>query len=198
MYPQTPADLTVATVCTALGLDPASVTSLESEAIGQGTGVLCQLARVKLSYRDEARGPKAQGPESVIAKFPAAIEQTRDFARQFKFYEREVNFYDRVGKEVSLPGPRCLYAAHDVQTDAFLLLLEDLGDRRSGDQLQGCSAQDALLAIRQLASFHAEWWDNPKLETIDWVPLAESDFRGGAVFDRLAAVLAEVRLGTSG
>jgi len=176
MYPQTPADLTVATVCTALGLDPASVTSLETEVIGQGTGVLCQLARVKLSYRDEARGPK-----SVIAKFPAAIEQTRGFARQFKFYEREVNFDDRVGKEVSLPGPRCLYAAHDVQTDHFLLLLEDLGDRRSGDQLHGCSAQDAFSAIRQLASFHAEWWDNPKLETIDWVPLAESDFNKGGV-----------------
>jgi aminoglycoside/choline kinase family phosphotransferase len=61
------------------------------------------------------------------------------------------------------------------------LLLEDLGDRRSGDQLHGCSAQDAFSAIRQLASFHAEWWDNPKLETIDWVPLAESDFNKGGV-----------------
>jgi Domain of unknown function (DUF227). len=111
----------------------------------------------------------------VVAKYPAAIEQTRGLARQFKFYEREVNFYNLLAKDVSLPSPRCLHASHDLLSDDFLLLLEDLGDRRLGDQLKGCSAEDAFAAIRQLASFHAEWWDSPKLETIDWVPLGESD-----------------------
>ena len=87
MYPRSLADLTASNLSQALSLDPASITSVETEVIGQGVGILCQLARVKLSYRGDARGPK-----SVIAKFPAAIEQTRGLARQFKFYEREVNF----------------------------------------------------------------------------------------------------------
>jgi aminoglycoside/choline kinase family phosphotransferase len=117
----------------------------------------------------------------VVAKFPAAIEQTRGLARQFKFYEREVNFYKHLAKDVSLPSPRCLHASHDLLSDDFLLLLEDLGDRRLGDQLKGCSAEDALAAIRQLASFHAEWWDSPKLKTIDWVPLGESDLNKGGL-----------------
>ena len=39
---------------------------------------------------------------------------------------------------------------------------------------RGCFA-----AIRQLATFHAEWWDSPKLKTIDWVPLGESDLNKG-------------------
>ncbi len=158
MYPRSPADLTAANLSQALSLDPSSVTSVETEVIGQGVGFLCQLARVKFSYRENARGPK-----SMVAKFPAAIEQTRGLARQFKFYEREVNFYKHLAKDVSLPSPRCLHASHDLLSDDFLLLLEDLGDRRLGDQLKGCSAEDALAAIRQLASFHAEWWDSPKL-----------------------------------
>jgi hypothetical protein len=176
MYPRSPADLTVATVCTALGLDHTSVASLETEVIGQGVGVLCQLARVNLSYRTDARGPR-----SLVAKFPAAIEQTRGLARQFKFYERETNFYRHLAREISLPSPRCLHAAHDILTDDFVLLLEDLGDRRLGDQLQGCSADDAFAAIRQIASFHAEWWESPKLKAIDWVPLGESDINKGGM-----------------
>src|ERR1700758_1009650 len=106
MYPRRPADLPAASVCTALGLDHANVASLETETIGQGVGVLCQLARIKLSYRTDARGPR-----SLVAKFPAAIEQTRGLARQFKFYERETNFYLHLAKEFSLPSPRCLHAA---------------------------------------------------------------------------------------
>ena len=176
MYPRSPADLTAANLSQALSLDPSSIASVETEVVGQGVGFLCQLARVKFSYRGNARGPK-----SVVAKFPAAIEQTRGMARQFKFYEREVNFYRLLAKDVSLPSPRCLHASHDLLNDDFLLLLEDLGDRRLGDQLQGCSAEDAFVAIRQLASFHAEWWDSPKLETIDWVPLAESDLNKGGL-----------------
>src|SRR5579872_6810215 len=163
MYPHSPTDLTVHGLSRVLSIDPDTVASIDTEVIGQGVGILCQLARVKFNYRAGAHGPK-----SVIAKFPAAIEQTRGLARQFKFYEREVNFYKHLGKEVSLPCAQCLFASHDLLTDDFLLLLEDLGDRRLGDQLKGCSSEDAFAAIRQIASFHAEWWDSPKLKSIDW------------------------------
>src|SRR6476646_7731201 len=176
MYPRSPADLTASSLSQALSLDASSITSIETEVIGQGVGILCQLARVKFSYAGSARGPK-----SVIATFPAAIEQTRGLARQFKFYEREVNFYKLLANDISLPSPRCLHASHDLPSDDFLLLLEDLGDRRLGNQLKGSSAEDAFTAIRQLASFHAEWWDSPKLKTIDWVPLAESDLTKGGL-----------------
>ena len=47
--------------------------------------------------------------------------------------------------------------------------------------MKGCSAEDAFAAIRQLASFHAEWWDSPKLKAIDWVPLGESDLNKGGL-----------------
>jgi hypothetical protein len=147
MYPRSPADLTASNLCQVLSLDPSSVTSVETEIIGQGVGILCQLARVKVSYREHARGPK-----SVVAKFPAAIEQTRGLARQFKFYEREVNFYKLLAKDAFLPSPRCLHASHDLLSDDFLLLLEDLGDRRLGDQLK--AARLRTLSWRSVNSRH--------------------------------------------
>src|SRR6266576_3557075 len=67
MYPRSPADLTVSNLSQALSLDPSGIASVETEVIGQGVGFLCQLARVKFSYRENARGPK-----SVVAKLPAA------------------------------------------------------------------------------------------------------------------------------
>ena len=176
MYPHSPADLTVAGLSKALAIDPANVASIDTEVIGQGVGILCQLARVKFSYRGETCGPK-----SLVAKFPAAIEQARGLARQFKFYEREVEFYRRLAKDISLPNPRCLYAAHDPKTDDFLLLLEDLGDHRLGDQLKGCSAEEAFGAAGQIATLHAEWWDSPKLKQLDWIPLGESDLNKGGM-----------------
>src|SRR5262249_18038511 len=160
--PRSPDDLTVANLAPALALDPASVASINTEVIGQGVGILCQLARIRFSYKSGARGPA-----SVIAKYPAAAEQTRGLARQFKFYEREVNFYKHLARQVSLPSPGCLYASHDAASDDFLLLLEDLGDRRLGDQLAGASAEDAFGAIRRLAAFHAEWWNSPKLNGLE-------------------------------
>jgi hypothetical protein len=176
MYPRSPADLTAAGLSLALGLDPASVSSIETEIVGQGIGIYGQLARVRLFYRAGAAGPK-----SVIAKFPSAIEQIRGLAQQLKFYEREVKFYRHLGKGGSLRSPRCFYESHDVPSDKFFLLLEDLGDYRPGDQLKGCSAEDAFVAVRQLAELHAEWWESPKLKVIDWVPLGESDANKGAM-----------------
>ena len=86
MYPRSPTDLTASNLGPALSLDPSSIASVETEVIGQGVGFLCQLARVKFSYRENARGPK-----SLVAKYPAAIEQTRGLARQFKFYEKSIS-----------------------------------------------------------------------------------------------------------
>jgi hypothetical protein len=100
MHPRSPADLTIANLAPALALDAASIVSIDTEVIGQGVGILCQLARVRLAYKSGARGPA-----SVIEKFPAATEQTRGLALQFKFYEREVNFYKHLAKQVSLPSP---------------------------------------------------------------------------------------------
>jgi hypothetical protein len=64
--------------------------------------------------------------------------------------------------------PRCYFADLDSSSGYFALLLEDMRDCRVGDPRQG-SLEDIELAIDYLASFHARWWDSPRLREFDWM-----------------------------
>jgi hypothetical protein len=50
------------------------------------------------------------------------------------------------------------------------LLLEDLSSGRFGDVATGCSAKEAELVVDNLAAFHAQWWNSPRLSDFDWLP----------------------------
>ena len=51
----------------------------------------------------------------------------------------------------------------------YVLLLEDLGDLRQGDQVAGCSRQDVLTVLDGMARLHANFWDSPVLDDYPWV-----------------------------
>lgn len=149
-------------------LTSAEIISFDSEVIAEGVGLLGQLACVKPHYDR----PEASAPRSLIAKFPTGAEENREIANHFRLYEREIRFYEEIAVEIELRTPRCYYSAMDVEADRYVLLLEDLAPARVGDQLAGCSRQEAELAISKLAKFHATWWDSQRLEDLDWMPYA--------------------------
>ena len=157
----------------------ATVKSFDSETIGEGAGFMGQLAQVALHYEDSAAG----APRSLIAKFPSDIPENRGIGNHFHFYERETHFYREIADEVELRTPRCYYSAMDVEADEYVLLLEDLAPARVGDQLAGCSTDEAELAIRHLAKFHATWWESPRLAEIDWMPFVSDPAQVQAVED---------------
>ena len=135
--------------------------------IAAGVGFMGELARLTLRYDRAEDG----APRSLIAKFPTRIPENREIADVFRLYERETRFYEEVAPEVKLRTPRRYYGALNSETQDYVLLLEDLAPARVGDQLEGCSAEEAELCIRQLAMFHATWWESPRLAEIDWMPL---------------------------
>jgi hypothetical protein len=92
----------------------------------------------------------------------------------FQFYEHEIRFYDEVAPDVSLRVPRAYYTAMDVAADDYLLLLEDITDARCGDEVAGCSAEEAEQAIRGIAEFHAAWWEHPRLAEMALEPDAQA------------------------
>ena len=54
----------------------------------------------------------------------------------------------------------------------FVLLLEDLSTTgRLGDQIRGCTLDEARLALAELAAFHASWWQRDGLDRMSWLPL---------------------------
>jgi hypothetical protein len=53
----------------------------------------------------------------------------------------------------------------------YLLLLEDLApSRRLGDQVEGCSRDEAEAVLRHIADVHAAWWQHADLGSLAWLP----------------------------
>ena len=73
-------------------------------------------------------------------------------------------FYNNLRDDVHpvIPVARCVVAAPSV-----ILLFDEVkpfkGVRRVGDQLKGCSREEASLVVRHLAALHAKFWKSPVL-----------------------------------
>ncbi len=146
-------------------LDGGSVTDFAAEVIGQGVGIMGLLHRLRPTYEG------GDGPETVILKSPVDDEGTRFVARTFMFYGKEVAYYRTAAAGSPLATPRCFFAAHDPDSDDFVLLLEDLSDARVVSQLDGCPLDLAEAAIRALARHHAAHWESPAFDDhLAWVP----------------------------
>ncbi len=149
----------------------ARVRAVQAEPVGAGAGILCHLARLTLEYDQ----PVAEAPRTLIAKFPTDVAQTRGMVRLFRFYEREVRCYQEVSERLNVGVPALYYGAYDPEPDDFVILMEDLGERRIGDQLAGCSLEDARIVIDTLATLHSSWWNRPALESLAWMPVSNSE-----------------------
>ena len=154
-----------------------TVTSVAYEPVGQGVGILCQLARLTLAYEGEA--PDA--PRTLVAKMPSADPQTRAMVGVFRFYEREVRFYRDLAELVPLRTARCYFGEFDPASGDFILLLEDMAHSRLGDQLQGATLEEAEQIVREIARLHATWWNKPELEALDWMPVTDDPINKAGV-----------------
>ncbi len=147
--------------------DGGTVTAVSAEIIGEGVGFLGELARLTLTYTDA--GPNAV--TSVISKVPTTNPGFRHIGMMFDFYRKEYGFYDQVAHRVTINVPKAYVNQGDLTTNDFILVMEDLAAHRAGNQLEGCTREEAELALRELASFHAMWWEHPELESFgDWLP----------------------------
>ena len=149
-------------------LGKGSVTSLSTEHVGEGVGFIGQIVRIKPEYDRAESG----APSTLIGKFPAADAEIRQVAAMYGVYRCEVNFYREIADTITLGTPRCYFNAMSESGDEFVLLLEDLSATgRVGDQVAGCTLDEARLALKELATFHASWWQRTALERMSWLPL---------------------------
>jgi hypothetical protein len=94
----------------------------------------------------------------MIAKFPIDAPQNRAIAAALGFYERECNFYRYIAPRTPLRTPRAYFNEFRADSGDFVLLLQDVGAARTGDQIAGNSAEDTRLAVLQLAKHHGRFW----------------------------------------
>jgi aminoglycoside/choline kinase family phosphotransferase len=83
---------------------------------------------------------------------------SRAIAGITRTYEIEVGFYNDLAPTIAVNAPRSHYAAHDTATGAYCVILDDLAPAVQGDQMRGCSVDEAALALRELPELHAPRW----------------------------------------
>lgn len=155
-------DLTSEWLTQALGRE---VSRVESAVVGTGQMGTC--------YRLTLTGPGSDLPATVIAKLPPEDPASREMMAGA--YANEIRFYRDIASTLDIAVPVCHYAAmgdHGV----FTLLLEDLSPAEQGDQIAGCSIEEARGAVLNLAGLHGPRWCDPELWNIEGTILPTQEF----------------------
>jgi len=121
------------------------------------------------------------GTERLVAKLPAADPGLREMLAGA--YRGEVRFYTVLAPTVDVRVPALHHAAMSPSGGDFTLLLEDLAPWRQGDQIAGCTPEQAHDAVVNLAGLHGPRWCDPALLGIEGLSINGPDD---------AALLAEV------
>ena len=144
------------------------VAEVEHDRIGEGVGLMCELARLTLRYRGPAHG----APSSVILKVPSNFPENRNVGNHFRLYEREGRFYQHIGRSIPVRTPTGLYNHIDAASDRFALVLEDFGARTMVSQIVGLDPERTIEAARAIARVHGRFWASSALDEMAWMPRA--------------------------
>lgn len=176
-------DITAGWMTVALGEGGFDVNVGELTFAPIGTGQMADSFRFKLGY--DCGSSADAGPRSVVVKMQAADELSRQ-AGAGGSYRSEVRFYTELAPTLSLRTPKCYYAAGPDSEGRFVLVLEDLAPAEQGDQISGCSIEQARSAVVNLAGLHAPRWCDPALLDLTWIrrsSAAESEVLESMVID---------------
>lgn len=142
--------------------DGATVTDLVAIKIGQGN--IAESVRLVPTY-----DTVTPAPASVVAKVPSSEEISRATGFATRTYELEAAFYNELADTVWVNRPRCYVADYDLEGGRYTVVLEDLAPAEPGDQVAGCSPEDAAAVIPELAALHAPRWADPTLLDLAWL-----------------------------
>ena len=148
------------------------VSEFSSERIGEDRGMLGEIFKLKIFFRDETLEPR-----TLVAKFAAIREEALAIAKRGGTHERELRSYDELLSSTPVNVPELIGAWYNAETAEFLLLQELITADTSVDQIVGLSEQQAQLVISEMAKLHAFWWNDPKLDSLSWLPRLDDQRR---------------------
>jgi len=102
-------------------------------------------------------------PTSVVGKFASSDPTSKQSGIDLQNYIREVFFYKNLQTTIDIQTPDILFAIADETTHDFVIIMEDLAPGQQGDQLAGCSVDQAALALEQLAKMQGPRWGDKAL-----------------------------------
>ncbi len=162
-----PAGLTPAWVSAALASTGVEVEIIDVRPERVGTGQIGTSYRLHLTYADPATAATAGAPASLVAKMAGGDPASRDLISDG--YRNEYGFYTEIADTVAITTPRCWYAVISDDNTCFVLLLDDLAPAEPGEQVRGCTLDEARLALINLAGLHGPRWCDDSLRSIPWM-----------------------------
>ncbi len=166
------------------------VSKMTWELLGEGQGFLGDLARISLEY-EGTPGPKTavlkipttkpenRGLGVMFSAYENEVRFYNELAQHTKIRMPQCYFADLEDEPASaviaarvlraLPERVTLWLLDRLATAAgkadrrYIVLMEDLGETRIGDQVAGATVEEAGNALEVLAEFHATYWNNPVL-----------------------------------
>lgn len=175
--------------------DDTAVTAFDASFIG--TGQVGASVRYRLSYDRMV----ADAPATVVAKFASRDESSANAGVATLTYETEIAFYRDLAHTVAISRPTCYFADIRSGTADVVLVMDDLAPAEQGDQIEGCSIEQAALAIDEAAKLHGPRWGDPTLGELAWLDRSTSEGVAGmlgmiwnAFVDRYRTTLEPVTL----
>jgi hypothetical protein len=150
-----------------------SVREFTTTTVGEGSGVVGFVIRVTLAYVS----PENEGPQTLVMKFSHEQEANRNIGIMLKLYEREVTFYNTVSSKINVPSPECYFAMVNKETGESLIVLEDLGRFRTGDQLKGINETEVKLVVDAFVPLHILFWDNTNQDFLEDTPRVDTTWK---------------------
>jgi hypothetical protein len=168
------------------------------EFIGEGAGFLGDIVRVRLEVDGNDKAPASMIFKIPAASDNSRLGQSLGvYEREIRFYSElqsllnirtPVHYFSDMGgatdPEQSVKAIKFLNGlpywllrpAFPVMTwlmglrkIPYILAIEDLEGHRVGDQLGGCTLQDAHKALDTMADMHAQFWDSKTLDDYPWL-----------------------------
>jgi hypothetical protein len=155
-------------------LGGAAVTGVETVPVG--TGQVADTIRLHLTYDEPGAGPA-----TLVAKVPSADETSRAGAAATRTYEVEASCYRDLATGLPVRTPECWYADHDPDTNAYVVVLEDVAPAQQGDQMRGCTLAEIEAAVDELALLHGPRWGDPRLHDLTWIRKPSPEAAAGSV-----------------
>jgi hypothetical protein len=141
---RTAEEITPGWLATALGTGPLELSSVERI----GTGQMSQTHRI--AYTEDGGAPA-----TIVVKLASDDPASRSTGVGLGAYLREVTFYRELAPRIGGPLATCHLAAYDDAEGWFTLLLDDVAPASQGDQIKGCTFEEARTAMLALARIHA-------------------------------------------
>lgn len=137
-----------------------SIASIEVQDLAASGGLLSELFRATMTYKG------GDGPATAIIKLPINDETQRFTADVLGFYARELAFYDQIAPSAPFDSPAIYGSRIADDTTDFVLVMQDAGDLRSVDQVEGVPLDDVYTALTKMAEFHAAWWEHDDIPAL--------------------------------